>query len=96
MPLSGGKCMFNNRRSEMQIIKEILESSKDGIKTTQLLYNCGLKHSQLKEYVSFLIEKNIIRENKVKNGSGCNVVYSVTPKGKAFLVDIDKAFSYLE
>lgn len=88
--------MVNTRRSELEIIEEILLISKDGAKTTQLLYKCNLGYSQFKGYVSFLLEKNILEGKKIKNGKGYNTVYSTTDKGDDLLLHIKKTFSYLE
>ena len=87
---------MNTRRSELQIIGEILEMSKEGAKTTQLLYRCNLGYSQLKNYVSFLIEKDILQVKRIKNGGGYNKIYAITDKGNDLLVNIQKTFSYLK
>ena len=59
--------MVNNRRSEMEIIRQILNLSRDGARTTELLYQCNMSYTQLKSYIPFLIEKNILKEDSVKN-----------------------------
>ena len=51
--------MFNKRRSEIQIIGEILELSRYGAKKTEILYQSNMSFTQLQNYLSFLLEKNI-------------------------------------
>ena len=89
--------MFNKRRSEIQIIKEILDLSKNGAKKTEILYQGNMSFSQLQNYLSYLIEKKIIEENisYQQNGSR-NKVYVTTKKGNDLLENINSLYSYLE
>jgi predicted transcriptional regulator len=87
--------MVNTRRSELEIIEDILNLSKKGAKTTELLYQCNLSYSQCKNYLNFLIEKNIIKEDKVPNGDSHVIMFNITPKGKNFLEDIKKTLGYI-
>jgi predicted transcriptional regulator len=88
--------MVNLRRSEFDIINEMLKMANDGVKRTELIYKGNLSYHQLQKYLSFLLEKDILLEKKVKNGSGYNKVYFTTEKGKDLLVTIKKMFSYME
>jgi len=87
--------MVNVRRSELEIIDEILTLSKDGAKTTELLYQCNLSYTQCKSYISFLIDKGILEKKSVKNGNGYNKMFITTDKGKNLLVDVRKTLTYL-
>ena len=89
--------MVNNRRSEMEIIREIISLSKEGAKTTEILYRGYLSYSQLKQYLPFLLEKEILREEKVANGNnGSSKIYLATEKGLSLLIDINKTLAYFE
>lgn len=59
--------MVNSRRSELDIMGEILVLSKTGAKKTELLYQANLSYMQLQKYLPFLIENNILEEHVVKN-----------------------------
>ena len=87
--------MVNTRRSELEIIDEILDLSKNGAKTTELLYQCNLSYTQLKNYIAYLLEKNIIEEKAVKNGNGSNKLYVTTERGNHLRSDIKKTLNYL-
>ena len=88
--------MVNNRRSEMEIIAEILKLSKDGSKTTELLYQGNLSYTQLKNYLPFLLEKNILEEGfAINNGNTCRL-YKVTEKGLNLLQDIKKVLIHFD
>ena len=88
--------MVNNRRSEFEIIAEILSLSESGAKSTEILYKGYMSYTQLKQYLPYLIEKEILRETIIKNGNGSSKMYYTTDKGKELLVDINKIFSYFK
>ncbi len=88
--------MVNNRRSEFEIIAEILQLSETGAKSTEILYRGYLSYTQLKQYIPYLVEKEILSEQLVKNGNGHSKVYITTEKGKELLKDITKTLTYFE
>ena len=88
--------MVNNRRSELDIISELLKLSKGGAKKTELLYQGNLSYVQLKGYLMFLMEKNILEERIEKNGHGFSKMYYMTEKGGNLLVDINRTLSYFK
>lgn len=52
---------------------------------------------QLQNYLTFLLDKNIIEETTAKNGNGTeNKIYINTEKGNNLLDDIEKLFTYFE
>jgi predicted transcriptional regulator len=87
--------VVNNRRSEFEIIGKLLDLSKDGAKKTELLYQANLSYTQLKSYLSFLIDKGIIEMVSVKNNGNNGTMYILTEKGVEFLTDINKTLSYI-
>lgn len=89
--------MFNKRRSEIQIIGKILDLSQNGAKKTEILYQSNMSFSQLENYLTHLLEKDVMKENIVQNGNGAyNKVYVTTEKGKDLLGHINKLFTYFE
>jgi len=88
--------MFNNRRSEIDIIGEILILSQNGVRKTEILYQANLCYLQLKKYLSFLLEKNILEEKVIRNNGNSFSVYQTTPKGNKLSIDINKALSYFK
>ena len=87
--------MVLNRRSEIEIIWKILDLSRNGAKTTDLLYQCNLSYTQLKSYLPFLIEKEILKEEVVESNGSLSKFYRITEKGFLFLNDIRKVLAYL-
>ncbi len=83
--------LINNRRSEIEILAEILNLAKKKPRKTKILYKANLNHRQLEKYLSFLVKKDLIVE---ENGS--IVRYNISEKGLEFLEAIQKASSFLE
>jgi predicted transcriptional regulator len=69
------------RRDRLYIIAEILTISKGGCLKTQIMYRANLSFAQLNEYLSFLIQMDLL---KVKNENRRNT-YTTTAKGKKYL-----------
>ena len=88
--------MVNCRRSEIEIIGEILTLSRNGAKKTEILYQGNLSYTQLQKYLPFLVEKDILEERFVNNGndSSCKL-YEITEKGSLLLVNIHKVLAQL-
>jgi len=89
--------MFNKRRSEIQIIGEILNISQTGARKTEILYKSNMSFTQLNSYLSFLINKNVLKEDMMSDENGSNIkVYRNTDRGNQLLGDINKILNYLE
>ena len=88
--------MFNKRRSEIQIIEEILGIAQQGARKTEILYKGNMSFLQLNNYLSYLIEKDVISEDLVSKGNGStSKIYTTTEKGEDLLGDIAKVLTYL-
>jgi len=87
--------MVNNRRSELEIISKILILSKEGAKKTELLYQGNLSYTQLKNYLSFLLERELLEENIVRDNGNSGKYYTATEKGLIFLKDASKVMIHL-
>jgi len=57
----------------------ILQAAINGATKTRIMYGAYLSYAQVKEYLSFLIEKDLIRREE---GSG---IYKLTQKGVQLL-----------
>ena len=67
-------------RSRTEIIATILESIRTGSTKTKIMYKAYLSYSQMKEYLQFLQENNLM---EYESGSQ---IYRITDKGIQFLV----------
>jgi predicted transcriptional regulator len=75
-------------RGRHQIIAKMLniinESDAKGATKTSIMYKSFLSYAQLKEYLSFLLEKDLIDEiaQQIKSSGGSEkFVYKITEKG---------------
>lgn len=77
------------KRTRLEVIKDILEviKAKNGrIKPTHILYKSNLSYQMMDDYLKELIEKELIRELKTKNGR----TYILTDKGFSFLSEYSR------
>jgi predicted transcriptional regulator len=74
----------NNHRGNLDIIADILNACRGGVKKSYLMYRCNLSFKQLKHYSRFLLINGLIRLNLQEteyNGG----LYEPTEKGRQFL-----------
>jgi predicted transcriptional regulator len=68
---------LSKKRSNLQLIAEILENAKIGSAKTSLMCKVGMSYPQFNEYLEFLNSKGLIESNEG--------VYQTTSKGVAFV-----------
>ena len=90
----GAAIVVNNRRSEMEIIKEILLLSQTATRKTQILYQVNLSYKQLQIYLDHLLVNNILQKQEIKNNGSSYSLYQTTQIGNRLLSDINKTLSY--
>ncbi len=81
--------MVNGRRSNIQIIAEILKLGEAG--KTEIMYSVNMSYAQLEKYLDFLVEKGFMT---CQNGTR-PAVYRITPKGRRLLREIEKVMNTL-
>ena len=83
------------KRERLQIIHDILRAirEKDGkIKPTHILYKSNLSPKMMNDYLSELLEKGLIEEQRTKQGK----TYSLTLKGFEYLTKYKMISEFLE
>jgi len=81
---------MSSRRNRTEIIYDILDSlikNQGSLKPTRLLYKANLSHSQMKDYISELTEKNLIVLTEQK---GNKTKYEITEEGYKFFNQLNK------
>ena len=66
-------------RSRTDITAQILEAANGGATKTKIMYKAFLSYAQLKEYLTVLIENNLLDYHEGER------VYKTTDKGNRFL-----------
>ena len=77
--------IFRNKRSELEIIDQILSLATEDIKKTPLMYQTNLCYNLFNEYMGFLLEKEFLG---VKECNPIGKIYYTTEKGKKFIENI--------
>lgn len=84
---------MNHRRSNIEIIGDMLRVGENGAGKTEIMYSANMSYSQLQKYLGFLISHNFIDRLEVGNPK---VTYRVTEKGLTLLQSIDAILEVLE
>lgn len=72
----------NKRRSDIEIIGEMLKVGENGAGKTKIMYGVNMSYSQIQKYLGFLTGQGFIGQMKIGNPS---VTYQVTDKGLKLL-----------
>jgi predicted transcriptional regulator len=67
------------------MLTTINDSGSDGAKKTSIMYKSFLSYAQLKEYLSFMVEKGLVDEVPHEFSGNENFVYKITGKGLRLL-----------
>ena len=80
------------RRSNIEIIAEMLRVGENGAGKTKIMYNANLSYSQIQKYLGFLVSEGFIDKIEVGNPS---VTYKVTDSGLKLLDTINSILKML-
>jgi predicted transcriptional regulator len=76
--------LWGRKRSDIDIIADILVEADKGTKKTHILYKCNLSHRQLQVYLQFLHDLGFLVSYTNNEGSKMKY-FRTTPKGLEFL-----------
>ena len=83
---------MNQRRSNIEIIAEMLKIGENGAGKTKIMYNANLSYTQIEKYLGFLISQGFIDKMEMGNPS---VTYRVTENGLKLLESINSLMEML-
>ena len=72
----------NRRRSDIEIIADMLKIGENGAGKTRIMYNANMSYSQIEKYLTFLTNQGFVDKLKLGNPS---VTYMVTENGQKLL-----------
>ena len=84
---------MNKRRSNIEIIAEMLKVGENGAGKTEIMYSVNMSYHQIQKYLGFLLSQGLIHKVEVGNPS---VGYQVTKKGADLLKNIDSVLEILD
>jgi predicted transcriptional regulator len=76
--------LLGRKRSDIDIIANILVEANKGTKKTRILYRCNLSYRQLQVYLQFLHDLGFLASDSNNDGSKMKS-FRTTPKGLEFL-----------
>jgi len=82
----------NQRRSNIEIIAEMLKVGENGAGKTKIMYNANLSYTQIQKYLGFLLSHGFINKMQIGNPA---VTYRVTDSGLKLLQSIDSVIEML-
>ena len=83
---------LNQRRSNIEIIAEMLRAGENGAGKTEIMYSANMSYAQIQKYLSFLISQDLVDRVEVGNPV---VTYQVTDKGLKLLKNIENIIEML-
>ena len=83
---------MNHRRSNIEIIAEMLRVGQNGAGKTRIMYNSNLSYTQIQKYMGYLLSQGFISRMEIGNPS---VTYNVTEKGLKLLQSINNVMEML-
>ncbi len=72
----------NRRRSDIEIIADMLKVGENGAGKTEIMYSANMSYAQIQKYLGYLIGQGYIDKMKMGNPS---VTYQVTDSGLKLL-----------
>ena len=82
----------NRRRSDIEIIAEMLKLGENGAGKTKIMYNANLSYTQIQKYLGYLTSQGFIDKMEMGNPS---VTYQVTEGGLKLLKSINSVMEML-
>jgi predicted transcriptional regulator len=83
--VGSGQPRLGGRRSNIQIIADMLRAGERGAGKTEIMYSANMSYTQIQKYLGFLVNHGFIDRVSVGNP---HVHYQVTPKGAKLLESI--------
>ncbi|HYZ60387.1 MAG TPA: winged helix-turn-helix domain-containing protein [Nitrososphaeraceae archaeon] len=68
-----------------EILSTINDSGSEGANKTSIMYKAFLSYVQLKEYLSFMVEKDLVKESYQRFSGNEKFAYKITGKGLRLL-----------
>jgi predicted transcriptional regulator len=91
--IGGQKAVVGQRRSNIEIIADMLRVGENGAGKTEIMYSANMSYSQIQKYLDYLVSQGFI--NKVSLDKTA-VAYQVTENGMKLLKAIDTLIGMLE
>ena len=89
---TGQRVAVSRRRSNIEIIADMLRVGENGAGKTEIMYSANLSYSQIQKYLDYLVNQGFISRVNMDNTL---VAYQVTDTGLKLLRAIDALMDML-
>ena len=79
-----------SHRSQIDIVADVLRQTVGGAKKTQIMYGCNLSFRQLQIYLSFLLDRGLLRKVSRREEGVDPRFFKTTSKGQNLLRAYDR------
>jgi predicted transcriptional regulator len=83
---------MNQRRSNIEIISEMLRIGANGAGKTEIMYSANMSYRQIQKYLKFMVAQGLIDRIEIGNPA---VSYQVTDKGHGLRQSIETVLEVL-
>ena len=90
---SSQRVAVGNRRSNIEIIADMLRVGENGAGKTEIMYSANMSYSQIQKYLDYLVNQDFIHKVNMDNTM---IAYQVTDSGLKLLKAIDSLMAMLE
>ena len=90
---SSQRVAVGNRRSNIEIIADMLRIGENGAGKTEIMYSANMSYSQIQKYLDYLVNQGFVHKVNMDNTM---IAYQVTESGLKLLKAIDTLMSMLE
>jgi len=90
---SGNRPAVSQRRSNIEIIADMLRIGENGAGKTEIMYSANMSYHQIQKYLDYLINQGFIHKVNIDNSL---IAYQVTDSGLKLLKAIDSLMEILE
>ena len=90
---SGQRISVSQRRSNIEIIADMLRVGENGAGKTEIMYSANMSYHQIQKYLDYLVNQGFITEVNLDNTL---IAYQVTDSGLKLLKAIDDLVAMME
>jgi len=86
------KRLGDGRRSRLDVIADILDTSLSGVKKTHLMYHCNMSFAQLEKYLNLILKTKLVEVED----DGPKFFFRTSGKGRKFLKSYESLKALME
>jgi len=80
------------RRCRLDIVADILDTSRGRVKKTHLMYKCSMSFTQMKRYLDAILRAKLL----IVENDGPDILFKISRKGRSFLKSYNSLKALIE